>query len=170
MEQANLFFFGVYVFEFLLKLFALGLFEYFADSFNRFDAFVVLLSTAEVVSRYLNVTLPVEFQLLRAFRLLRIFKLLRDWDSLYLVLSALVDTLANLRDLMIILVTTLFVFALLGMQLFGHGQVRPHAERVPASFSFVASAMVAHAHARCVLGAIWWRARARCVLCKCSVR
>ena len=120
-------FFIGFLLEMLLKLCALGPSEYFlhADgrAFNRFDAAVVLLSSLEMAQTYFDHDLGLHTQVLRAFRLLRVFKLARSWPSLYLVVRALLTMLHNLRDLLIVLVVVLLVFALLGMQVFGGGQL-----------------------------------------------
>ena len=51
--------------------------------------------------------------------MLRVFKLLRSWRSLQRVLNVLLSTLQSLFYLMLLLALLLFIFALLGMQLFG---------------------------------------------------
>ena len=66
--------------------------------------------------RTLTRTLTPNLQVLRAFRLLRVFKLARSWSSLYMVIRSLLSTLASLRDLLVVLLLFLFVFALLAMQ------------------------------------------------------
>ena len=66
LERLNLAFFGAYVAELLLKLSALGLRAYLADAFNRFDALVVLLSSAEVLAHALALELGTHAQVARA--------------------------------------------------------------------------------------------------------
>ena len=46
---SNYVFTGLFTLEMVLKLFALGLFEYIADSFNLFDGIVVILSLVEII-------------------------------------------------------------------------------------------------------------------------
>lgn len=46
---SNYVFTGLFTFEMVLKLFALGLLEYIADRFNCFDGFVVIMSLVEIV-------------------------------------------------------------------------------------------------------------------------
>lgn len=63
--------------EMILKVLGLGIKAYVMDTFNDFDAIVViigLLEFANVGSKAITV--------LRAFRLLRIFKIVRSWNSL----------------------------------------------------------------------------------------
>ena len=119
-ELGNLAFFAAYSFEMLLKLVALGCSRYWAEPFNCFDGVVVLMSAAEIATTTLRFELGLNAQALRAFRLLRIFKLARQWRSLSVVIQSLLTTLVAVRDLIIVLVLTLFVFALLGMQVCAH--------------------------------------------------
>ena len=129
-ELGNLIFFGCYTLEMLIKLTVLGLAEYLAEPFNRFDGAIVILSGAEIVMSYLHLDYGLlNAQVLRTFRLLRIFKLARSWNNLYVVISSLLLTLAHLRDLLIVLLLWLFVCALLGMQLFGGGLLSDHVPR-----------------------------------------
>ena len=118
-EYANLVFFGCYAVEMVLKLVALGLAGYWEEPFNRFDGTIVLLSGADIVINYYHVDVGLDAQVLRAFRLLRIFKIARSWDNLYIVIRSLFFTLLQLRDLIVVLLLFLFVYALLGMQMFG---------------------------------------------------
>ena len=46
---SNYVFTGLFTLEMVLKLFALGFFEYIADSFNIFDGAVVILSLVEII-------------------------------------------------------------------------------------------------------------------------
>lgn len=46
---SNYIFTGLFTVEMVLKLFALGFFEYVADSFNLFDGVVVILSLVEII-------------------------------------------------------------------------------------------------------------------------
>lgn len=46
---SNYVFTGLFAFEMILKLFALGCIEYIADRFNCFDGVVVILSIMEII-------------------------------------------------------------------------------------------------------------------------
>jgi hypothetical protein len=56
---------------------------------------------------------------LRAFRILRVLKLIRSWTSLQNFLYTIYLTVMELGSFTFIVVLTIFIFALLGMQLFG---------------------------------------------------
>lgn len=83
-EQSNKVFTAIFFMEMILKMFGLGIKEYFKDGFNIFDSIVVLFSLVDVFqSAESNSGLSV----LRAFRLLRIFKIIRSWKQLRVLLK-----------------------------------------------------------------------------------
>ena len=45
----NFVFYAIYVVEMIIKIGAMGFKVYFRDTFNVFDSFIVLTSTAEIV-------------------------------------------------------------------------------------------------------------------------
>ena len=57
---------------------------------------------------------------LRTFRLLRVFKLARNWKELNRIMNAIFRSFRNVSYLSALLLLFLFVFALMGMQLFGY--------------------------------------------------
>ncbi len=48
-EIVNFFCYAVYVVEMTLKLLAYGIKRYFRDSYNTFDFFIILISTADLI-------------------------------------------------------------------------------------------------------------------------
>jgi hypothetical protein len=79
----NDFFTWAFVAEMVIKLTGLGFKEYAKDSFNIFDAVVVILSLVEVVMEHSGIgdSAGGAFSALRAVRLLRVFKLARSWKT-----------------------------------------------------------------------------------------
>ena len=68
--------------EMIIKLTGLGPTRYVKDSFNIFDAVVVIISVIELIVKYAGVpTSGGAFSGLRAIRLLRVFKLAKSWKS-----------------------------------------------------------------------------------------
>jgi voltage-dependent calcium channel L type alpha-1D len=121
MEKANSFFSVVFIFEMPIKLCAIGFKNYFTDFFNFFDAFIVATSLADI----LMTNLTVEFNLgavtaMRTFRLLRLFKLAKTWKSLNNLLTTMVQTLIDISQFSIILFLFMYVYSLLGMELFAY--------------------------------------------------
>lgn len=67
----------------LIKLIGLGFREYARDSFNLFDALIVVLSVVDMI---ITATIKIEspthsLSAFRGVRLLRVFKLARSWKS-----------------------------------------------------------------------------------------
>lgn len=68
--------------EMIIMIAGLGPNEYARDSFNLFDATVVVLSIVELIIKVAGVAFSNgAFSALRAVRLLRVFKLARSWTS-----------------------------------------------------------------------------------------
>ena len=75
LHVAEFFFLGLFIFEMLLRMWALGPRIYFESSFNRFDCLVISGSVFEVVLTHFNPKSgSFGLSVLRALRLLRIFK------------------------------------------------------------------------------------------------
>jgi hypothetical protein len=74
-------FWGIYVFEIIVKLIGIGLKEYFIDRYNILDCIVVIFVTTEfILSQTINNSIhPVTFDLIRISRLLKLFKLAKRW-------------------------------------------------------------------------------------------
>eukprot|EP01049_Picozoa_sp_SAG25_P010899 SAG25_NODE_1248_length_3497_cov_2.088287_2_plen_540_part_00 len=122
LDAANVFLTLFFAVEMVLKLVGLGLVEYFAEPFNRFDAFIVVTSMYELIKMTgdsADQNSGGFITVLRAGRLFRVFRLARTWGDLKAVLVTISKTFSSLIPLSIILCLFMFIFALLGMQLFG---------------------------------------------------
>lgn len=142
LDNCNVIFTLLFACEMALKLVAHGFFKYWADHYNRFDGFIVITSLVDVASVYVHVGINGSF--LRGLRLLRVFRLLRWWHSLQNLLNVFgVIGFRALTWLFCLLGLVLFVFALLGMQMFGM-QFRPPNFPLPPRHSFdsITSAML----------------------------
>ena len=114
LEICNLVLTILFIFELALKVGGLGFNEYAADRFNVFDAAVVLISIIELAAAGSG-----SLSALRAFRILRVLKLIRSWTSLQNFLYTVYLTILDLGNFSFIVFLAIFIFALLGMQLFG---------------------------------------------------
>jgi voltage-dependent calcium channel L type alpha-1D len=74
---ANIFFITMFTLEMLIKIYSLGVAQYFGSLFNRFDCFVMVCSIFEVLLTSTGVMKPLGVSVLRCARLLRIFKFTR---------------------------------------------------------------------------------------------
>ncbi|XP_010076057.1 PREDICTED: sodium channel protein type 5 subunit alpha-like [Pterocles gutturalis] len=119
----NLVFTGIFTAEMILKIIALDPYYYFQQPWNVFDSIIVTLSLIELSlprhkgkkERRKGGTLSV----LRSFRLLRVFKLAKSWPTLNTLIKIIGNSLGALSNLTLVLVIIVFIFAIVGMQLFG---------------------------------------------------
>ncbi|NWV35321.1 CAC1S protein, partial [Grantiella picta] len=118
-DNANRLLLALFVAEMLLKMYALGLRQYFMSLFNRFDCFVVCSGVLEIILVELGTLSPLGISVLRCIRLLRIFKITRYWTSLSNLVASLLNSVRSIASLLLLLFLFIIVFALLGMQLFG---------------------------------------------------
>ncbi|XP_071977938.1 sodium channel protein type 2 subunit alpha-like isoform X1 [Engystomops pustulosus] len=110
----NKVFTGIFTAEMVLKLIALHPYYYFQEGWNIFDGFIVGLSLME-----LGVESKGGFSVLRSFRLLRVFKLAKSWPTLNMLIKIIGNSIGALGNLTLVLAIIVFIFAVVGMQLFG---------------------------------------------------
>uniref|UniRef100_A0A8D3AAP1 Sodium channel protein n=1 Tax=Scophthalmus maximus TaxID=52904 RepID=A0A8D3AAP1_SCOMX len=110
----NLVFTGIFTAEMLLKIVALDPYYYFQTGWNIFDSIIVCLSLME-----LGLSDVEGLSVLRSFRLLRVFKLARSWPTLNTLIKIIGNSMGALGNLTLVLAIIVFIFAVVGMQLFG---------------------------------------------------
>ena len=88
------------------------------DGWNCFDFLIVVLSLVELLAEGVS-----GLSVLRSFRLLRVFKLAKSWKSLNDILTIMANTIGALSNLTFVLCIIIFIFAVMGMQLFGASYV-----------------------------------------------
>ena len=113
-----------FVTEFGLKMLALGPLKYWSNNYNQLDGLLALLSVIEVVLA--SVESLWALQMVRFIRLVRLFRtmrLLRSFTSLYRVMVAIVKAIPQLRNLVVLTTCVMFIFAIVGMQIFGGTQL-----------------------------------------------
>ncbi|KRY93558.1 Voltage-dependent T-type calcium channel subunit alpha-1I [Trichinella pseudospiralis] len=114
LEYSNVFFTALFSIEMALKIIADGPFTYVSNGFNLFDGGIVILSIVELLQGG-NGGLSV----LRTFRLLRILKLVRFMPALRYQLVVMLRTMDNVTVFFGLLCLFIFIFSILGMNLFG---------------------------------------------------
>ena len=72
-----------------------------------------------MLTEYADIQLGINPSFLRAFRLMRVFKLARSWAGLRSILACVLKSLEPVSQLLGLFALILFIFALLGVQLFG---------------------------------------------------
>ncbi|NWV74624.1 SCN5A protein, partial [Dasyornis broadbenti] len=123
LKIGNLVFTGIFTAEMILKIIALDPYYYFQQPWNIFDSVIVTLSLIEL-------SLPRQkskkegrkggtLSVLRSFRLLRVFKLAKSWPTLNTLIKIICNSLGALSNLTLVLAIIVFIFAVVGVQLFG---------------------------------------------------
>ncbi|NXY84874.1 SCN5A protein, partial [Alcedo cyanopectus] len=127
LNVGNLIFTGIFTAEMILKIIALDPYYYFQQHWNIFDSVIVTLSLIEL-------SLPKQrgkkerrkggvLSVLRSFRLLRVFKLAKSWPTLNTLIKIIGNSLGALSNLTLVLAIIIFIFAIVGVQLFGRSYV-----------------------------------------------
>ncbi|XP_043531181.1 sodium channel protein type 4 subunit alpha-like [Chiloscyllium plagiosum] len=114
LSVGNLVFTGIFTAEMVLKLIALDPYYYFQVGWNIFDSIIVTLSLVE-----LGLANVQGLSVLRSFRLLRVFKLAKSWPTLNMLIKIIGNSVGALGNLTLVLAIIVFIFAVVGMQLFG---------------------------------------------------
>ncbi|XP_013377564.1 PREDICTED: voltage-dependent L-type calcium channel subunit alpha-1S isoform X2 [Chinchilla lanigera] len=118
-DVANRVLLALFTIEMLMKMYGLGLRQYFMSIFNRFDCFVVCSGILEILLVESGAMSPLGISVLRCIRLLRIFKITKYWTSLSNLVASLLNSIRSIASLLLLLFLFIIIFALLGMQLFG---------------------------------------------------
>nr|XP_048726462.1 sodium channel protein type 1 subunit alpha-like isoform X4 [Caretta caretta] len=114
LSVGNLVFTGIFTAEMFLKIIAKDPYYYFQEGWNIFDGFIVTLSLVE-----LGLADVEGLSVLRSFRLLRVFKLAKSWPTLNMLIKIIGNSVGALGNLTLVLAIIVFIFAVVGMQLFG---------------------------------------------------
>ncbi|XP_077128905.1 sodium channel protein type 2 subunit alpha-like [Ranitomeya variabilis] len=114
LSAGNLVFTGIFTAEMVFKLIALDPYYYFQEGWNIFDGIIVSLSLME-----LGLANVEGLSVLRSFRLLRVFKLAKSWPTLNMLIKIIGNSVGALGNLTLVLAIIVFIFAVVGMQLFG---------------------------------------------------
>uniref|UniRef100_A0A8C3T8K5 Sodium channel protein n=1 Tax=Chelydra serpentina TaxID=8475 RepID=A0A8C3T8K5_CHESE len=106
LQIGNMVFTGIFTAEMILKIIALDPYYYFQQRWNIFDSLIVTLSLIELVQ-------------IRLIRKLRVFKLAKSWPTLNTLIKIIGNSVGALGNLTLVLAIIVFIFAVVGMQLFG---------------------------------------------------
>uniref|UniRef100_A0A7N6A4P9 Sodium channel protein n=1 Tax=Anabas testudineus TaxID=64144 RepID=A0A7N6A4P9_ANATE len=114
LSVGNLVFTGIFTAEMVLKLLAMDPYYYFQVGWNIFDSIIVTMSLVE-----LGLANVQGLSVLRSFRLMRVFKLAKSWPTLNMLIKIIGNSVGALGNLTLVLAIIVFIFAVVGMQLFG---------------------------------------------------
>ncbi|XP_041736791.1 sodium channel protein type 4 subunit alpha B isoform X2 [Coregonus clupeaformis] len=114
LSVANLVFTGIFTAEMVLKLIAMDPYYYFQVRQNIFDSIIVTISLVELCLADIE-----GLSVLRSFRLMRVFKLTKSWPTLNMLIKIIGNSMGALGNLTLVLAIIVFIFSVVGMQLFG---------------------------------------------------
>jgi len=138
LESCNTVFSWIFIIEFFIKMTGLGPAQYFNDAWNLLDLSVVLVSIVGMTGVGGS-----ELSVLRALRMLRVAKLIKSMRGLRSLLTTLFFSLPALGNVGLLLLLTVFIFAVLGMNLFGKLAFDPDGYLTPINnFSTVSKSML----------------------------
>lgn len=109
----------VYFLELLINMGGQGVETYFQSAYNKFDCVIVVISMVDAVyylifgSRNVN-----SITALRMFRMMRVFKLAKVWRTFRKLLKTMWKTLLDIASFSIILFLFIYIYSILGMELF----------------------------------------------------
>ncbi|XP_063905113.1 sodium channel protein 60E isoform X3 [Zophobas morio] len=112
LDIGNKVFTSIFTFECCLKLMALSK-EFFYCGWNIFDLIIVSASVLDLIFELVD-----GLSVLRGLRLLRVLKLAQSWITMKVLLSIIISTIGALGNLTFVLVIVIYIFAVIGMQLF----------------------------------------------------
>ena len=116
LEALNVVFVACFAFETTMKLFVMRWKVYFADRFNVLDLLIVIISIVEIL--FLSSASFSIFRIFRLVRVIRIIKIARRWRILRHIVKTVGSSLSYMGYLLLLLMLFIYVFAILGRQLF----------------------------------------------------
>ena len=123
LEDGTLLISCAFIVEMALKMAGLGWQGYWSDNWNVLDGTIVLLSVFELILTLLvaghegyNLSFLRMMRMLRLLRVLRMLRLMRKWRGLYRIVSTFIRAMPQMSNIFLLILLTMFIFALLGMQ------------------------------------------------------
>ena len=119
LQQINLLLTLAFALEMVLKVLGLGALSYCSDRMNLFDATIVIVSIVEMLSSQSSMSV------LRAFRLVRVLrsvKFLRQYKRMRQLMENISRGISGMVDFLLLTLLFVFIFSVLGMQIFGGGE------------------------------------------------
>jgi hypothetical protein len=104
----------LFIIELAVKLIGMGFTRYFSQAQLVIDFVVVVFAILDM----LRIVSYGGLSALRSLRLLRVFSFLRNWSSMRALLAATVSSVDDIVNISAVLLLFIFLFGVLGMQLF----------------------------------------------------
>jgi len=115
LDGLDTFYIVVFTVEALIKITGLGWFQYIRNSWNKFDFFIVLIG---IVSLF-ELSGDASFNVLRLFRIGRVLRLINKAKTLRTHFLTLMYSIPSLWNIGLLILVIFFVYAIVGMHLFG---------------------------------------------------
>lgn len=112
----------IFFIELIIKVTGLGPRKYVADLFNVFDAVIVIFSVVDYISSDGSsgaFSALRSFRTFRSLRVLRVTRVLRSLKYMVVIVDVLSKTLQEFAYISLLLFLFIFIYSLLGMQLWG---------------------------------------------------
>lgn len=121
LQTSNSIFTWVFIAEFAMKIVALGPKKYIDNRMNLLDGSIVMLSLLELAMGSGGGTLTAfrSVRVFRTFRVLRVARILRALKSMQQIMSVITKSASSFAYIAVLLMIFLFIFSLLGKQIFG---------------------------------------------------
>ncbi|XP_036068722.1 voltage-dependent L-type calcium channel subunit alpha-1D [Oryzias melastigma] len=156
MDILNMIFTVVFTIEMIIKLLALRAHHYFIDPWNSFDALIVVGSVLDIAVSEFSVREhgKVSITFFRLFRVLRLVKLLSKGEGIRTLLWTFVKSLQALPYVGLLIAMIFFIYAVIGMQMFGKIAVDDETE-INRNCNFQTFFMAVLVLFRCATGEQW---------------
>ncbi|XP_068620677.1 sodium channel protein 60E [Battus philenor] len=112
LDIGNKVFTSIFTLECIMKVMAMSK-DFFSCGWNIFDLIIVSASLLDLIFELVD-----GLSVLRGLRLLRVLKLAQSWTTMKVLLSIIISTIGALGNLTFVLVIVIYIFAVIGMQLF----------------------------------------------------
>lgn len=118
LDVMNMIFTAVFALEFVLKIVAFRFKNYFGDAWNVFDFIIVLGSFIDIIYSEPGTNI-ISINFFRLFRVMRLVKLLSKGEGIRTLLWTFIKSFQALPYVALLIVMLFFIYAVIGMQLFG---------------------------------------------------
>ncbi len=142
----NYTFSAIFTFEAIFKLIAFGIKQYFSDTWNIFDLFVVIGSNIGIAFALADAGSTFQFggvlSVVRAFRVFRILRLVKSAKGIQQLFDTMIVSIPSLINILLVFFLVLFMSASIGVEMFAKqmyngGTINPHANFRTFTRSFI---------------------------------
>ena len=129
-EWLNFCFTLIFAMEMIFKVIGLSFKQYWKSAWNQFDFWIVLLSFLDLTLPFSDTEgaglIPINMSLFRVLRVARIAKLIKSSVGLKALMSTMIKSFPSLINVTSLLGLLFFIYAVMGMNLFGSYDVDPN--------------------------------------------